>query len=120
MADYNETTQLWRPIGKAELGLVQQHGVFPPRLPGQPIFYPVCNKDYAIQIARDWNTKDLASGYEGHVTTFHVLSSFLDQYEKQNVGGSNHEEYWIPAEDLEAFNLAIVGPISILCSFVAS
>jgi len=33
------------------------------------------------------------------------------------VGGSNHEEYWIPAEDLEAFNGAIIGPITVVHSF---
>lgn len=51
------------------------------------------------------------------MTTFHILSSFLDGYERQVVGGSNHEEYWIPAEDLEAFNLAIVGPIQVVKGF---
>lgn len=35
---------------------------FPPRLPEQPIFYPVLNKPYADQIARSWNTKDKFSG----------------------------------------------------------
>lgn len=111
------TTQLWRPVGKAELELIEELGAFPPRLPGQPIFYPVCSEEYAIQIARDWNTKDAASGYEGHVTTFHVLTSYLDGYERRVVGGSNHEEYWIPAEDLEAFNGAIIGPITVVHSF---
>ena len=53
-------TQLWRPVGKAELDLILEKGAFPPRLPGQPIFYPVCNEEYAVQIARDWNTKDAA------------------------------------------------------------
>ena len=38
---------------------------FPPRLPEQPIFYPVLTEDYARQIARDWNV--LASG-AGYVT----------------------------------------------------
>jgi hypothetical protein len=36
---------------------------FPPRLPEQPIFYPVLNKEYAIQIARDWNTRGSGTGY---------------------------------------------------------
>lgn len=120
MTQIPKTTQLWRPVGKAELELIKEHGAFPPRLPGQPIFYPVCNEEYAVQIARDWNTKDAASGYEGHVTTFHVLTSFLADYEKRIVGGSNHEEYWIPAEDLEAFNQAIVGQVTVIMSFFGS
>lgn len=34
---------LWRPVGLAEMGLVFDSGMrrFPPRLPEQPIFYPV-------------------------------------------------------------------------------
>ena len=43
--------------------------VFPPRLPEQPIFYPVVNEDYAIKIARDWNVPDSGVGY---VTRFEV------------------------------------------------
>ena len=59
-----ETTTLYRPIGQAELDLVAASGymTFPPRLLGQPIFYPVLNEAYVVQIARDWNTKDDASG----------------------------------------------------------
>src|SRR5690349_12241959 len=49
------TTTLWRPTGPAELKLVEESGwrAWPPRLPEQPIFYPVLNEDYAIRIARD-------------------------------------------------------------------
>jgi hypothetical protein len=53
-----ETIVLYRPTGPKELELVRQSGWkrWPPRLPDQPIFYPVTNEAYAIQIARDWNT----------------------------------------------------------------
>ena len=59
-----ETTTLFRPVGKPELDLIRASGVraFPPRLAQQPIFYPVLNEEYATEIARDWNTKDAASG----------------------------------------------------------
>ena len=30
---------------------------FPPRLPEQPIFYPVLNEEYAVEIASGWNAK---------------------------------------------------------------
>ena len=65
------TTTLWRPVGPAELALIEASGmmVFPPRLPEQPIFYPVVNEDYAIKIARDWNVPDSGVGY---VTRFEV------------------------------------------------
>ena len=90
---------------------------FPPRLPFQPIFYPVLNEEYAAQIARDWNTKDEASGHVGYLTRFRVRAEFLNRYCIQTVGGSQHQEYWIPAEDIDAFNAAIVGPIEVVRSF---
>jgi len=36
---------------------------FPPRLPEQPIFYPVTNEKYAAEIASKWSTADKASGF---------------------------------------------------------
>ncbi len=45
-----ETVTLWRPLGPAELQLIAgaNYLAFPPRLPGQPIFYPVLSEAYAI------------------------------------------------------------------------
>lgn len=96
----------------AESGLT----AFPPRLPEQPIFYPVCNEEYAAQIARDWNAKHNADKI-GYVTRFEVKSEFLARYEIQTVGGSIHQEYWIPAEDLNKFNENIVGKIEVIAEF---
>ena len=87
---------------------------FPPRLPEQPIFYPVTTEDYAVKIARDWNVQ--ASG-AGFVTRFEVRRSYLDGFAVQNAGGSAHQEYWIPAEDMDAFNAAIVGSIEVVREF---
>lgn len=113
------TRTLYRPVGQAELDLIEKSGwkEFPPRLPIQPIFYPVLNLEYARKIARDWNTNDAASGFVGYVTAFEVQADFLDRYDIQTVGGSIHREYWIPAEDLAAFNAAIVGPIRVVETF---
>jgi hypothetical protein len=110
------TITLWRPVGPAELDLIRKSNmrVFPPRLPDQPIFYPVLTEEYAIKIARDWNVPASGSGY---VTRFEVKKVFLDQYEVQEAGGRSHLEYWIPAEELDAFNGAIVGLIHIVHSF---
>lgn len=107
---------LWRPIGPAELRLIEAADFrgFPPRLPEQPIFYPVLNEDYAVQIARDWNVKADGAGY---VTRFAVRRAFLDAYPVQQAGGREHLEYWIPAEDLPAFNASIVGSIEIVSEF---
>jgi hypothetical protein len=117
MANVEETVTLYRPTGSNELRLIVEAGgnAFPPRLPEQPIFYPVTNEDYAAQIARDWNTR--TGDGKGYVTRFRVRAAFLDNYERHVVGGRVHEEYWIPAEDLEEFNRNIVGSIEVIQSF---
>ena len=89
---------------------------FPPRLPEQPIFYPVLNEEYAKQIARDWNAQHNPDKI-GYVTRFYVRSEYLKRYEIQTVGGSVHQEYWIPAEDLAEFNGNIVGKIEVVAEF---
>ena len=113
-----ETVTLYRPVGAGELALIEQSGFrsFPPRLPEQPIFYPVTNEAYAVQIARDWNAR-LNADRAGFVTRFTVLKSFLDKYERKVVGGSEHEEYWIPAEELAEFNENILGEIEVIAEF---
>ena len=90
---------------------------FPPRLPDQPIFYPVTSEQYAVKIARDWNTRDERSGFVGYVLRFKVTASFLAGYERKTVGSSDHQEYWIPAEDLETFNDNILGRIELISEF---
>lgn len=111
-----ETVTLRRPTGPQELALLEASGwrEWPPRLPDQPIFYPVLNEDYAVRIARDWNVK--ASGV-GYVTRFDVEKAYLDQYEVQQAGGQTILEYWIPAEDLDEFNRHIVGLIEVVREF---
>jgi hypothetical protein len=112
------TTTLYRPVGSEELALIEavQWRGFPPRLPEQPIFYPVTNEAYARQIARDWNARH-NDDRRGFVTRFVVRTDFLSAYERRVVGGREHEEYWIPAEDLEAFNAAIDGRIEVIATY---
>ena len=112
-------TTLYRPVGRAELELIRanQFRAFPARLPGQPYFYPVLTEEYAIQIARDWNTKDEASGYEGYVLKFDVRTAFLSRYDVHVVGSSNHREYWIPAAEVEELNQNIAGTIEVVQYF---
>ena len=112
-------TTLYRPVGRKELELVRatQFREFPPRLPSQPLFYPVLSEEYAVQIARDWNTKDEASDYEGYVLRFDVRSEFLSRYQVHVVGNSTHREYWIPAGESEVLNLNIEGTIEIIREF---
>lgn len=110
------TVTLWRPTGPHELALVEaaDRRAWPPRLPDQPIFYPVLNEDYAARIARDWNVR--ASGV-GYVTRFEAAVAFLDRYDVQQVGGQTILEYWIPAEDLDELNRNIVGRIEVVAEY---
>ena len=113
-----DTVVLYRPIGREELLLIKEsdYHAFPPRLPEQPIFYPVANEEYATQIARDWNDRHNVSRV-GYVTRFSVRADYLKRYEAHTVGGSRHQEYWIPAEELEEFNKNIVGKIEVIAEF---
>ncbi|MCX6316996.1 MAG: ADP-ribosylation/crystallin J1 [Bacteroidetes bacterium] len=114
-----KTITLFRPVGQKELELIRESGYtrFPPRLDWQPIFYPVMNEAYAAQIASEWNTKDEFSGYAGYVLAFDMPASITDQYPVQNVGGELHNELWVPAGELEAFNAAIIGEIRLVRSY---
>ena len=112
------TVILYRPVGPNELALVEASGFkrWPPRLPGQPIFYTVTNEEYALEIASEWNVKDSGLGF---VTRFRVRVEFMSRFEVHQVGSSWHNEWWIPAETLEELNDNIVGEIEIVHSFRA-
>jgi len=110
------TVTLLRPVSPEELELVRASDwrAWPPRLPGQPIFYPVLTEEYATKIARDWNVPRSGSGY---VTRFQVRKAFLDNYEIHQAGGQTILEYWIPAEDLAQLNASIIGTIDVIAAY---
>jgi hypothetical protein len=114
----NSTVTLFRPVGQRELDLIRESSftAFPPRLPEQPIFYPVLNEEYATEIARDWNAKH-NNPKVGYVTRFEVRKEYLLQFEVQTVGRAYHQEYWIPAERLDEFNQNIVGEIEVVAEY---
>jgi hypothetical protein len=109
-------TILFRPVGQKEFDLIAASGFkrFPPRLSGQPIFYPVLNEGYATFIARAWNTMDEASGFIGYVLRFAVDTNYLAGFEVHKVGSATALEYWIPAEQLDEFNRHLIGPIELV------
>jgi hypothetical protein len=115
-AAMTETLTLWRPTGPEELELLRASGweTWPPRLPDQPIFYPVLNEQYAIMIARDWNVP--ASGV-GYVTRFEVDREFASRYPVRQAGGRDILELWVPAEELDEFNRHIIGLIEVVHEF---
>lgn len=112
----NDTVTLYRPVGEAELALIRGTGgrAFPPRLPEQPIFYPVLTEAYAIEIARNWNAR---GGCTGYVTRFQIRADYLARWEVRTVGAAHHQELWIPAEQLNEFNDNIVGTIDVIAEF---
>ena len=109
---------MYRPTGPEELALVKESGFtkWPPRLPGQPIFYPVTNERYAVEIASAWNVKANGAGF---VTRFEVSSEFVARYPVQTVGASHHTEWWVPASELEELNSNIVGLIEVIGEYRA-
>ena len=110
---------LYRPVGEKELSRIAQSGynAFPPRLPEQPIFYPVLNERYATEIAGNWNVKGANLGKRGYVTRFEVDDAYISKYEVQTVGDSYHQEFWIPAQELDEFNYHVIGKIKVTKSF---
>lgn len=104
---------LYRPVGSAELELIEKSNwkKFPPRLDEQPIFYPVTNIEYAKEIS-SWNNNAYGIGY---VLEFKILKSYISKYDIHCVGIKGlHEEYWIPASELEEFNNNILDEIKII------
>ncbi len=85
---------------------------FPARLPQQPIFYPVLQLEYARRIASGWNAKSGQSA--GYVTQFKVEDQYIRQFETHPAGESQHQELWIPEEEIEEFNKHISGHIKLL------
>lgn len=109
---------LYRPVGTKELELIQKSGFrkFPPRLPDQPIFYPVLNEKYATEIASGWNVT-YNDDHKGYVTKFEIPDQYFNQFEVHTVGASCHQELWVPAEALEDFNAQITGEIQVISEF---
>lgn len=111
---------LYRPVGTKELELIRESGYtkYPPRLPEQPIFYPVLNEKYATEIASQWNVK-YNDDHKGYVTKFEIDDEYFLQFEVHVVGGEYHQELWVLAEELDIFNQHIIGKIQVIGEFSA-
>jgi hypothetical protein len=110
---------LYRPVGPRELKQIEELGMtgFPSRLPDQPILYPVLQFEYAEQIARDWNSTRADTGHRGFVTKFAIEDNYAARFEKRTVGGRQHRELWVPAEELDEFNRHVVGKIEVVAKY---
>ena len=107
---------LYRPVGQAEYDLIAQTDftAYPPRLPQQPIFYPVLTERYAREIAEKWNRRDPDSQYTGYVTAFEIDDAYAGRFPVQTVGAGYHRELWVPAAELAEFNRHIIGKIRVI------
>ena len=110
-----QSITLYRPVGTEELKLIVDAGMksFPPRLPWQPIFYPVLNFRYASEIAERWNMGDIDSDGAGFVTAFEIPMAYFRTFAIQTVGLDYHQELWVPTEQLNEFNSMITGSIRV-------
>lgn len=80
--------RLYRPVGTKEIALIKEsaYKAFPPRLPEQPIFYPVLNERYATEIASDWHVR-FNEDHKGYVTEFDIDDEYGAGFEIHQVGG---------------------------------
>lgn len=115
-----KNVRLYRSVGANELMRIVESGLkfFPPRLFWQPIFYPVLNIQYAIDIAEGWNMCDPDSDGAGFVTSFEIPESYFRKFPIQTVGLDHHQELWVPAEALGEFNSMIVSGIIVERAFI--
>ena len=48
---------------------------------------------------------------------FEVRKSFLDRFQRKTVGARRHEEFWIPADQVDEMNDNIVGTIELVATY---
>ena len=110
------TRTLYRPVGSTELVAIQRSGNqrFPRGSSGSRTSSPCAPAPTpsASPVKRRLRQP-------GYVTRFEVRQDFLARYAVHVIDARVHEEYRIPAEDLEAFNDAIVGPIEVVSEYPA-
>ena len=113
-----ETTTLWRPVGPDELRLIEQSGMraFPPRLPEQPIFYPVLSEEYAVKIARDWNVPATAPATS---RAFACNAAFLRHTKSKRRADRRIESTGSPRKIFPRSMQLLVGEIEIIATFDA-
>lgn len=111
-----ETVTLYRSVGPGQLKCIVDSGWqrFPPRLHWQRYFYPMLHESFAHKIASQWNVQQSGVGY---VLKFKVRKQYLDKLPIYIVGGPEHKEYRIAAQDIEELNDNIVGTIEVLATY---
>jgi hypothetical protein len=57
------------------------------------------------------------NGNVGYVTQFEIPLAYFKKFKIENVGAGNHNELWVPAEELENFNTEILNKIKVINVF---
>lgn len=111
-----ETVALYRSVGPGQLKCIVESGwkKFPPRLHWQPYFYPMLHESFAHKIASQWNVKQSGAGY---VVRFNVKKSYVERLPIYIIGGPEHKEYRIAADELAGLNESIVGDIELMATY---
>lgn len=72
------------------------------------------HESFAHRIASQWNVQQSGIGY---VLRFKVRKEYVDPMPVYIIGGPEHREYRIPAEEIEELNRNIVGSIEVLATY---
>jgi len=101
--------KLFRAVGEKEFRLIQQNGFkgFPARMPGRRKMNLAPDKEYAMQIALKRNTEDRRN----YILEFEADDNYIFWFGTKTADG--HQEYNIPAEQIDEFNSHITGLISV-------
>ncbi|PIE41418.1 MAG: hypothetical protein CSA49_03455 [Gammaproteobacteria bacterium] len=112
----SDTVTLYRAVGPGQLKRIAESGwkKFPSRLHWQPYFYPMLHEAFARKIASEWNVQQSGVGY---VLRFKVRKSYVERLPIYMVGGPEHTEYRIAANELPGFNDNIVGSIELMATY---
>jgi hypothetical protein len=105
--------KLFRSVGEKEFRLIQQNGFksFPARMPGRRGMNLASDKEYAMQIAAKRSNEDRRN----YIVEFEADDNYLSWFSTKTTDG--HQEFNIPAEQIDEFNSHITGLISVVGVF---
>lgn len=111
-----ETVTLYRSVGPGQLKCIANTSWkrFPPRLHWQRFFYPMLHESFAHRIASQWNVEQSGVGY---VLRFKVRKDYLEPLPIYIIGGPEHKEYRIAADEIDRLNENIIGDIEVLAVY---
>ena len=114
------TTVLYRPVGRSELDGIREHDFrrLPPPPTGHSFFRLAVTRECAAEVAVEWSARERIADYSDvYLARLHVVSASLSRYRRRRVPGSSHWEYLVPATRLDEFNSHIRGLIEVVAEY---